>query len=129
MRPLNCFINASNCGGVSDCGPSDSASFGFGCTSTINPSAPAAMPARATAGARLVRASAKEHGTTCLYRMRSSENLLARLDCAGAGNDGDVASADFDVADRDDGRLVFHLAADEFEGLGDANRFGDSGQH
>ena len=44
---------AWNCGISSDCAPSLTAFSGAGCTSTINPSAPIATPARASAGTRL----------------------------------------------------------------------------
>src|SRR5713226_4311300 len=43
----------SNCAKSSDCAPSLMAFSGAGCTSTINPSAPMATPARATAGTKL----------------------------------------------------------------------------
>src|SRR6266480_3729111 len=42
-----------NCGMSSDCAPSLMAFSGAGCTSTINPSAPIATPARESAGTRL----------------------------------------------------------------------------
>src|SRR2546429_1536686 len=42
-----------NCGRSSDCAPSLIAFSGAGCTSTINPSAPIATPARESAGTRL----------------------------------------------------------------------------
>src|SRR5713101_6747899 len=43
----------SNCGKSSDCAPSLMAFSGAGCTSTINPSAPIATPARESAGSDL----------------------------------------------------------------------------
>src|SRR5882762_5890602 len=42
-------MTAANRSGLSDCGPSDSASSGLGCTSMISPSAPAATAAMAIA--------------------------------------------------------------------------------
>ena len=41
------FIRSAKRDGLSCCGPSDSALSGFGCTSISNPSAPAAIAARA----------------------------------------------------------------------------------
>src|SRR6266446_4425739 len=42
-------MTAANRSGLSDCGPSDSASSGLGCTSMMSPSAPAATAAMAIA--------------------------------------------------------------------------------
>src|SRR6266851_4709126 len=48
------FIIFWNCAMSSDCAPSLMAFSGAGCTSTINPSAPIATPARESAGTRLL---------------------------------------------------------------------------
>src|SRR5262249_35485033 len=48
----NDVISCANSAGVSDWGPSQSAAFGLGCTSTITPSAPAANAALAMAGTK-----------------------------------------------------------------------------
>src|SRR5262249_48101338 len=53
----SCIIRAK-ASASSDCAPSDSASDGFGWTSTSRPSAPAAMPARATGVTRSDRPTA-----------------------------------------------------------------------
>src|SRR6266404_6880404 len=50
---LKLRITFSNCARSSDCGPSESARSGQGCTSTMIPSAPTAIAARETAPIRL----------------------------------------------------------------------------
>ncbi len=64
--------------------------------------------------------SAAEHGRTgALYRARCAEQLLARFDGAGSGDDYDAGSADGGAAYVYNCALGLDLPAHQFEGLRD----------
>ena len=81
-------------------------------------------------GAGLVSAAAEKLRAGGGHLLGDGEGLLAALDGAGTGDDGQIAAADGGVGSRkaDDGVFFFHVAAGEFVGLGDADDFGDAGE-
>ena len=76
-------------------------------------------------GARLVGASAEELGSGAGDALGNGEGLVAALDGAGAGDDGEVGAADGDgeFGKLDDRVVGLGVAADKFVGLGDADDF------
>jgi hypothetical protein len=81
--------------------------------------------------AGLVGTAAKEAGAGGLQLFGNGEALLLCFDSAGAGNHGDVPSANEDVPGRsrdfDDRVLFLHIARNELVGLGNRNAFDDAG--
>ncbi len=80
-------------------------------------------------GARLVGAAAEELRAGCGDLFGDGKGLLAALDGAWAGDNGEIAAADGGVGsgEADDGVFFFYVAAGELVGLGDTNDFGDAG--
>ena len=74
------------------------------------------------ARARLVRATAQELRARLFHDVRRLEELLARLDGAGAGHHDRRAVADLHARDIDDARARMELAARELVALGDRDR-------
>ena len=85
---------------------------------------------RVRRSARLVGAAAEKLRACRGNLFGNGEGLLAALDGAGPGDDGEVAAANGGVGSReaDDGVLFLHVAAGKFVGLGDADDFGHAGE-
>ena len=81
-------------------------------------------------GAGLVGAAAEELRAGSGDLFGDGEGLLAALDGAGPGDDGQVAAADGGIGagEADDGVFFLDVAAGELVGLGDADDFGDAGE-
>ena len=80
---------------------------------------------------RLIGAAAEKADAGGLELLGNGEALLFGFDGAWSGDHGDVRAADEDVAGRrgdfDDGVFFFHVAGDEFVGLGDRDALDDAG--
>ena len=75
-------------------------------------------------------AAAEELRAGCGDFFGDGEGLLAGFNGAGAGDDGEVTSANGGVCavEADDGVFFFAVATGEFVSLGDADDFGDAGE-
>src|SRR5579883_768724 len=80
--------------------------------------------------ARLIGPTAEELRACRCNLFSYSKGLLARFNGAGAGNHGQVASADSGIGagEANDRVLFLHIPADQFVRLGDANDLGDAGK-
>src|SRR5437870_4554971 len=72
-------------------------------------------------GSRLIRAATEEPGASLLHHGSHSECLLATLDRARSGHDGEIASADRARTEIDDRVVFLQIAGDKLVGLGDAD--------
>src|SRR5579859_1899163 len=79
--------------------------------------------------AGLIGAAAQHGGASALDSLGRLQQLLARLDRAGTGDDHDLGAPDLYAGYVDDRRLRPGLPADKFEGLGDGDHVVHPGRH
>ncbi len=79
-------------------------------------------------GPRLVGAAAQDRGAGGSHGAGGLQGLVAGLDRAGTGDDGDGVTADGQVAEGDRGLAGLEVPAGELELLGDADDLLDAGQ-